>query len=356
MIIFMKILLAGGGTMGSVSPLIAVYEKIKATWPEAQFLFIGTKTGPEKVAVEGYKIPFRAVSSGRLRRYFAWSNFVDPFKIKWGFIQGFFIILKFKPNCVMVAGGFVGVPVAWAAWLLGVPVLIHQQDIIPGLANKLMANIAKRITVSFAASLKDFKFTKTILTGNPVREEMYFCDAPKARQFLALKEDLPVLLILGGGTGAQNINQLVEKSLAELLQFCQVVHITGRGKATSATADNYYQFEFLTNAMPEALCAADIVVSRAGISTLSELVILAKPTVLIPIAGSHQVDNAGYFQKNNAVITLSETSLNSVTLTGVIKELFLDKSQRENLSRNIQKMMDRDGAEKVAKELLEIAR
>lgn len=342
--------------MGSVSPLIAVYEKIKLSRPDAEFLFIGTKTGPEKVAVEGYKLPFKAVSSGRLRRYFTWQNFVDPFKIFWGFVQSFFIVLKFKPNCVMVAGGFVGVPVAWVSWMLGIPVLIHQQDIIPGLANKLMANIAKKITVSFEVSLKDFQFSKTVLTGNPVREEIFSCDVQKAREFFNLKEDLPVLLVLGGGTGAQNINQLVEKSLAELLQFCQVIHITGKGKGINIEADNYHQYEFLANEMPEALCAANLVVSRAGISTLSELVVLGKSTILIPIAQSHQVNNCQYFQKNNAVIALSEESLTPQLFTDAIKELLLDKPQRENLSRNIFKMMDKNGAQKVAELLLEIAK
>lgn len=342
--------------MGSVSPLIAVYEKIKKQNPQTEFLFIGTKNGPEKGAVEDYKINFKSICAGKFRRYFTWQNFIDPFCAFWGFLQSIFILLKFKPNVVMVAGSFAGVPVAWASWLLRIPILIHQQDIVAGLANKLMANVAKKITVSFEVSLKDFFPSKTVLTGNPVREEIYSCDAEKSKEFFKLKKDLPLLLILGGGTGAQFINELVEKSLAELLQFCQIIHLTGSGKSLDLEAENYHQFEFLTNEMPEALCAADLVVSRAGISTLSELIILGKPVILIPIPQSHQEINAQYFQKNNAVLALRQENLNQAIFTDAIKELFFDKPSMVNLSRNILKMMDRSGAERVARELLDIAK
>lgn len=352
----MKILFAGGGTMGSVSPLIAVYEKIRKDNKNTDFLFIGSATGPEKKAVESYKIPFKAISAGKLRRYFSWDNFTDPFKILLGFMQSFIIILKFKPNVVMIAGSFVGVPVAWAAYLLRVPVLIHQQDIIAGLANKMMANFSKKITVSYEPSIADFSVNKTVLTGNPVREEFYICDPEKGNEVFGLKKDLPVLLILGGGTGSQVLNEVVEKSLADLLQFVQVIHITGRGKTIDMEAENYHQFEFLTHDMTEAICLADLVVTRAGMSTLSELIIAAKPVVIIPIPNSHQEYNAAYFQKNNAAIVLSQLALTKENFVSTIKELFFEKHKRDNLSRNISKMMDFSGAEKVANELLSIAK
>lgn len=342
--------------MGSVSPLIAVYEKIKKDNPQTEFLFIGSVSGPEKKAVESYKILYQQISSGKLRRYFSWDNFIDPFKIFWGFVQSFIIIIKFKPNVVMIAGSFIGVPVAWAAYLLRVPVLIHQQDIIAGLANKMMANVAKRITVSYEPSLTDFSISKTVLTGNPVREEFYACNPQRGRVIFGLKEDLPVLLILGGGTGSQVLNEIVEQSLSDLLQFVQVIHITGRDKKIDIEAENYHQFEFLTHEMTEAICAADLVVTRAGMSTLSELIVLAKPVVIIPIPESHQEYNAGYFQKNNAAVVLSQSSLNKEVFVSTIKELFFEKHRRDNLSRNISKIMDLSGAEKVANELMAMAK
>ena len=352
----MKILLSGGGTMGSVSPLIAVYERISKKLPQTQFLFLGTYSGPEKKAVEGYNIDFKAISSGRLRRFFSFRNLVDPFKVFWGFWQSLFLIIRFKPNAVIIAGAFVGVPVAWAARIMGVPILIHQQDIIPGLANKLMANIATRITVSFEVSLGDFFENKTVLTGNPVREEFFSCKREDSLKIFDLKNDLPVLLVLGGGTGATAINELVRTSLAGLTQFCQVIHIAGRGKGFDLQADGYHQYEFLANEMQEALCAADLVVSRSGLSILSELVVLAKPTILIPIPQSHQEANAQYFQKNNAVMTLSQDTLTNEMFVDIVKEVFGSANKRSNLSRNIFKMMGSDGAEKVANELLEIAK
>jgi UDP-N-acetylglucosamine--N-acetylmuramyl-(pentapeptide) pyrophosphoryl-undecaprenol N-acetylglucosamine transferase len=352
----MKVLLVGGGTMGSVSPLIAMSEFVKKDQPDAEFLFVGGHDGPEKKAVESYNINFTAISSGKLRRYFSWSNFVDPFKICWGFFQSLMILIKFKPNAVAIAGSFVGVPMSWAAFFMRVPVLIHQQDIVAGLANRLMANFAKTITISFQPSMDSFAPAKTVLTGNPVREEFHTCDVNQSKDIFELKGDLPVLLILGGGTGAQKINETVEHSLAELLQFCQVIHITGKGKKIDVQAENYHQFEFLNNEMTEAICVSDLVISRAGMSTLSELIVLGKPVVIVPMPDSHQEINAQYFQKNNAAIVLSEQSLTDDVVIATARELLYKKHKSENLSRNIVKMMDGSGAAKVAAELIKIAK
>jgi len=349
-----RIILSGGGTMGSVSPLIAIYERIKKDYGDYQFLFVGGKVGPEKKAVESYNIPFKAIPSGKLRRYFSWKNISDFFRIIGGFFSSLVLIIKFKPDAIAIAGSFVGVPVAWAGFILRVPILIHQQDIIPGLANKLMANFAKKITISFEPSQKDFAPNKIVLTGNPVREEFYVCDYKKGREIFGLREKLPVVLILGGGTGAKNINLLVEKSLDSLLEFCQVIHITGKDKKIDVQRENYYQFEFLTNEMTEAICSADLVVTRSGMSTLSELIIAAKPTLIIPMADSHQEYNANFFRKNNAAIVLSENSLNENIFVDKIRELLFEKHTRDNLSRNIYKMMDLTGAENVSNELLSI--
>ncbi|MEI6288044.1 MAG: UDP-N-acetylglucosamine--N-acetylmuramyl-(pentapeptide) pyrophosphoryl-undecaprenol N-acetylglucosamine transferase [bacterium] len=350
-----KILLVGGGTMGSVSPLIAVYQKIKKIKPDTEFLFLGTSQGPEKTAVESYKIPFKVIVSGKLRRYFSWKNFIDPFKVVFAFFQSIIIILKFKPDAIMIAGSFAGVPVTWAATILGRRVLIHQQDILAGLANKLMANTANTITISFEPSLRDYGQGKTVFTGNAVREEFSVCEKTEAKKIFGLSDSLPTVLIMGGGTGANKINETVEKSLAELLQFCQVMHITGVGKKNQAEAENYHQFEFLTNETVEAFCAADLVVSRSGMSSLCELAVMAKPAIVIPIPG-HQELNAQYFQKNNAVMVLSQESLNSEIFISMIKELLFSAPERENLSRNISKLVPPDGADKIASLLLGLTR
>lgn len=334
--------------MGSVSPLLAVMAEIKSRQPESEFLFVGTYGGPEKTAVESYKLPFVSISAGKFRRYFDLRNFIDPFRIIAGFFQAIKIIRQFKPDAIMVAGAYVGVPVAWAGWLLRVPILVHQQDIEAGLANKLMANVAKKITVSFDVSLSDFPTKKAVLTGNPTRSEFYFCDKEKSRMLFDLKSDLPVILITGGGTGSQNINKLVEKLLPKITKFAQVIHTTGAKKSFSFKSENYHQYEFLSHEMPEALCAADLVVTRAGLSTLTELSIGAKPTVIIPLYATHQEFNAKYFQKNNAAVVLSEPGLNPEMFVRLLRDLLSDKEKLKVLSENISKIMPRDGAKKVA--------
>ena len=342
--------------MGSVSPLIAVYQEIKKNNPDAEFLFLGTKTGPEAKALESYKINFKALSSGKLRRYFDWQNFADIFKIIVGFFQSFSYIMKFKPGVVVIAGAFVGVPVAMAAWILRVPVIIHQQDIIPGLANKLMAPLARKVTVAFDVSLKDFNVHKAILIGNPVRHEFYHCDMGKSKEFFNLVDGLPLVLIFGGGTGAARINELVSNAALTLVKFCQVIHITGKGKNIDLDLPNYHQYEFLSTEMLEALCASDLVVSRAGLSTLSELIIMAKPTILIPIPDSHQEFNAQYFQKANAVVNLSQKTLTAEFLISQIKEIIDHKQKMQSLSENISQMMKRDGGKRMAEIILEVVK
>lgn len=341
--------------MGSVSPLLAVYTEIMLVDRETEFLFVGTTSGPEKASVESYKIPYQAIASGKLRRYFDWRNFSDPFRIALGFFQALKIIRQFKPSAVMVAGAFVGVPVAWAAKLSGVPILVHQQDIETGLANKLMANAAQKITVSFDVSLRDFPANKAVLTGNPLRAEFYHCDRENSRTLFNLKEDQPVILITGGGTGSKTINELVEKALPKIVKFAQVIHTTGAGKKISFEADNYHQYEFLSHEMPEALCVADLVISRAGLSTLTELSVCGKPAVVIPLYKTHQEFNAQYFQKYNAAVVLSEPGLNAESFASTLRDLVSDRDRLNMLSENIKKIMPADGAQKVASILLSLA-
>lgn len=352
----MKILFAGGGTMGSVSPLLAVSQEIKNREPEAEFLFIGTKTGPEKKSVESYKIPFVAIESGKFRRYLDWRNVTDPWRIIVGFYQSFIILKQYRPAVIMIAGGFVGVPVAMAAWLWRIPVLVHHQDIEAGLANKLMAPLAKKISISFDVSLKDFKSTKAVLTGNPIRDEFYHCDRDKSYRLFNLKSELPVILITGGGTGSQIINDVVKEALPKLTKFAQVIHTTGAGKGFSFDSDNYHQYEFLSHEMSEALCVADVVVSRAGLSILTELSIGGKPTVLIPLYKTHQELNAAYYQKHNAVVAVSEPSLNANMFASLLRDLLANKEQLNSLSENIKKIMPSDGAKRVTDILLSIAK
>lgn len=348
----MKVILSGGGTIGSVSPLLAVYEELKARQENVEVLWLGTKNGPEKKLVEAYQIKFKDISSGKLRRYFSFQNFIDPFKIIAGFFQSFFLLKKIKPNVVLSAGGFVSVPTAFAAYLLKIPVMIHQQDIRLGLANKLMIPFAKIITVTFEASLKDFPSNKTTVVGNPVRKDVLSGSKEEAYKFFKLEEGLPVVLIMGGGTGAAYINSLVAKSIKELVSFCQVIHLTG-GKVEKVYSDPRYKaFDFLTGQMKNALAVSDLVVTRAGLSTLTELSALAKPSFIIPMPDSHQEENANEFFKNNAAAVASQKNLSPQSFTAAIKELLENTDDLNQFRRNMPSVIDTTAASKIVDMIL----
>jgi len=327
--------------MGSVTPLLAVVEELQKVEPTMEFFWLGTKTGPEKQLVEKYGIKFQSISGGKLRRYFSWQNFLDPFRIIAGFFQSLNSLRKNKPEVILTAGAFISVPVIWAGWFLRIPIVVHQQDIRPGLANRLMAPLAKKITVTFEESIKRFPQKKTKWIGNPVRQSVLQGSRDKAIKEFNLEPELPTVLIVGGGTGALVLNQAVTEGLAELVKFCQVIHVTGDRKSEigNQKSERYSSYEFLTDRMKDALAVADIVVSRAGLGFLTELAALGKAVILIPIKDSHQELNANYFAKQNAVLFLPQEELNAENLAATIKNLISNKSDRVNLGRNIQGLM-----------------
>jgi len=349
-----KILLTGGGTGGSVAPLLAVYDELKDDG-KFEFLWLGTKFGPEREMVEKAGIKFRAISGGKWRRYFSLKNLVDVAKIKLGFWQAFFIMLKWRPSLVMSAGSFISVPVVWAAWLLGVPVLIQQQDVQPGLANKLMAPFAKVVTVTFEKSLADYG-KKARWIGNPTRQSLKIPN-PKF-QIPNINESLPVVLIVGGGTGAEAINKLVEDSLGELTKFCQVIHVTGKEKSIKyqvSSIKNYAKYEFLNaEQMVEALKVADLVITRAGMGFLSELSYLSKPSIIIPMPDSHQEANAEFFRNKKAAIVAKQKYLTPENFTRLVKDLLADEKMLANLSANMGQAMKKDANQKMVKIIWEI--
>ncbi|MFA5318099.1 MAG: undecaprenyldiphospho-muramoylpentapeptide beta-N-acetylglucosaminyltransferase [Patescibacteria group bacterium] len=344
-----KILLTSGGTVGSVTPLLAIVDELSKK--DFEFLWIGTRKGPEKAIMQKEKITFKKIASGKLRRYFSLRNLFAPLWILIGFIQSFFIILKFRPSWIMTAGGFVSVPVIWAGWLLGKKVLVHQQDVRAGLANKLMAPFAHVITVTFKKSLDDYG-KKAKWTGNPARIMNYELRITNKNKFFNLKSNLPIVLILGGGTGARFINDLVADSIKELTKICQIIHITGKGKQPKipTSVNNYNGYEFLHyQQMAEAYARANLVIARAGLSTITELSYLNKLSIIIPIPRSHQIENSRILEQKNAAIVLDQPVLEKTFFIKKIKELLDDKELQKRLSGNIKKVIKRGAAEEIAK-------
>lgn len=312
-----KILLAGGGTLGSVSPLLAIADKYPA-----DYLFVGTINGPEKQIVAKHNIEYVSIKSGKLRRYFSWQNFVDLIRIKLGFFQSIKIILKFRPDIILTAGSFVAVPVAWAGWLLRVPVIVHQQDITVGLANKLMAPIAHKITVIFKEQEKDFKHDKVVVTGNPTIENK-------------IKEiDKPIVVITGGGIGARGLNRFVTPFIPKLLEYYEVHHVLGSSNwDQKLDLDGYYSYKFVDQGMVDLLSQADIIISRAGMSLISESASLKKALILVPMPHSHQERNAGFLAKRNAALMVREG--NPQIMDRYLDKILAKEELRLGLGRNL---------------------
>ncbi len=355
----MRFVVSGGGTLGPVTPLLAIIEEIKSRGKH-EFTWIGTYDGPEKMLVEKSGIRFIAIPAGRWRRYFTPRNLVDPFRVLFGFLRAFFILKKLRPDAVLTAGAFVAVPVAYAAGFLKIPVLVHQQDVAWGLANKLMVRHAKWVTANFPVSLRTAPLRirkQVILTGNPVRSFIKdgFNDVPPRELLLQkfhLEEGVPVVLVLGGGTGALHLNQLVASAAKTITNDVQIIHVTGKGKAVPIEGltnnSRYHHYEFFTSEMRDALALADVVISRAGLATISELALLGKPTMLMPIPNSHQEENADYLAKEGAVIRLHEEKLTGEALAKAIMDFVHNAERQQAVGMRLQKLANPDAAAEIA--------
>ncbi len=319
------IILTGGGTGGSVTPLLALVPDMRRDGYEPHW--IGTYSGLEKSLATETGLTYYAINSGKWRRYFSLRNLLDPFLVIIGFIQSLFLLSRLKPKLIMSAGGFVSVPVVWAAYLLRYPVIIHQQDIRPGLANRLMAPCATVITVTFAKSLGDYG-NKAVWTGNPVRPEF------ENVQKLTTTQNQKNILVIGGGTGSEVINTLIEENLDALTQLDSIIHITGQVIDEKKSWPSYYHpYQFLdASAIAEAMANATLVISRAGLGTITELAYLHKAAIIIPMPGSHQEDNAFYLADQQAALVLSQIDLTPSFLAGEIIALLSDEERRKRLA------------------------
>ncbi|MFH0840368.1 MAG: UDP-N-acetylglucosamine--N-acetylmuramyl-(pentapeptide) pyrophosphoryl-undecaprenol N-acetylglucosamine transferase [bacterium] len=343
-----KILLTGGGTAGSVAPLLALHDDLRGY----DFVWLGTWQGIEKQMVIKENIRYFGIFSGKVRRYNSWRNFIDPVLIILGFFQSLIYLAIIKPNIIITAGSFVSVPVVLAGRILRIPVLVHQLDYRPGIANRIMGFFAEQVTTSLEKSLEDYP-GKSVWTGSPIRQS--FRDAEG--ELVGLKKNYPVLLVIGGGTGARGINNLVEYALDDLTEFCQIVHLTGRGKMVEAETENYYSFEFFDNEqMARALASADLIISRAGMGILTELAFLKKASLIIPMPKSHQEDNAGILEEYNAAIVMSENELSRGKFIQLVKDLLANEPLREELGNNLNKVIKSDGNHEIINIIKEIVR
>lgn len=343
------IILAGGGTAGPVTPLLAVAAELKKLLPDARFLWIGTRGGPEERLVAASGISFVAIPCGKLRRYWSWRNFLAPFETLAGLVAAWRLLGRERASLVLSAGGFVAAPVVWAAWARRVPSHVHQQDLRATLTNVITAPFASSMSVAFEKSRDDFARYRPEVTGNPVRPEVLAATAEEGRAAFSLEVGVPTVLVIGGGGGSASLNALVRDSLPQLTAIAQVIHVAGQGKAAAPSANpRYRQFELLTKEMPAALAAADLIVTRAGLGTLSELAVLGKPALIVPIAGSHQEDNARFFVGAGAASSLDERVTFSKAFADKVLALLADEPRRRQMAEAMRRMNPPDAAARVA--------
>jgi UDP-N-acetylglucosamine--N-acetylmuramyl-(pentapeptide) pyrophosphoryl-undecaprenol N-acetylglucosamine transferase len=331
-----KILLTGGGSAGHVTPNISIYKLLKEKGFEMHY--IGQENGMERGLIEPLGIPYHGILAGKLRRYFDFKNFTDVFRIIAGFFQSIFFLSKIRPGVVFSKGGFVACPVVWAAWVLRIPVVIHESDISPGLANRLSLPFARKVCLTFEASRQYVGNQKSILTGLPVREAIHFGKKETAYQLTGFSPDKPVLLIMGGSQGAKAINEVIREDLDRLVREFQICHLCGAGHKADIEKKGYFQLEYAREELPDLLAMADLVISRAGATSIFEFLSLRKPSILVPLPRSasrgDQILNAEIFKKAGYAEVLFQEDLNADALYKMIIELF---NKREEYVRNMEK-------------------
>ena len=286
-----KIILTGGGTAGHVTPNLALLPSLQKE--EFEIRYIGSYNGIERRLIEETGIPYDGISSGKLRRYFDIKNFSDPLRVLKGYAEALKIMKKYKPDVVFSKGGFVAVPVVLAARHHKIPVIIHESDMTPGLANKICIPIAKKVCCNFPETLKYLPEDKAVLTGSPIREELLNGDRLAGLQYTHLSAGLPVILVIGGSLGSVTVNQAVRSILPELLKNFQIIHICGKGNLDESLIgmEGYVQYEYVDKPLRHLFAAADLVLSRAGANSICEILALRKPNILPGLSRSgHQHD------------------------------------------------------------------
>lgn len=321
-----RIILTGGGTAGHVTPNIALIPRLKELGYDIQY--IGSYDGIEKKLIEEMGIPYHGIASGKLRRYFDPKNFSDPFRVIKGYFQAKKLLKNLKPDIIFSKGGFVTVPVVQAAKRRHIPVIIHESDMTPGLANRLAIPAATKVCCNFPETIPYLPAGKAVVTGSPIRAELRMGNRLEALKFCGFSANKPVLLIIGGSLGSVAVNQAIRSILPELLENFQIIHLCGKGNLEPSLdhTEGYVQFEYIKEELANLFALADIVVSRAGANAICELLELRKPALLIPLPAAasrgDQILNAQSFQKQGFSEVLPEEEITPERLCSEIRRLY----------------------------------
>jgi UDP-N-acetylglucosamine--N-acetylmuramyl-(pentapeptide) pyrophosphoryl-undecaprenol N-acetylglucosamine transferase len=331
----MHVLVTGGGSGGHVIPAIPVMEALRAQGDQVSF--VGTTSGYEERLLEGVDVGYHGISSGKLRRYFSFENLKDVFKVLLGIVQAFFLVRRLRPDVIFSKGGFVAFPVVFAGWLRKVPVIGHESDFSPGLANRLSRPFVRTLCTSFPETRIPGFSGRVAHTGSPLRPEFLAADADRGRARFGLSTDRPVLVVIGGSLGARKLNEVVRAAVVPLTKRYAVVHICGPGNAEGLDQPGYCAVEFVSEGLADLLLAADIVISRAGANSLFELLTLGKLCLLVPLSAAasrgDQIENARYAESRGYSLVIDESALRVETLMeGLIALERQADSYRERLA------------------------
>ncbi len=372
----MRVLISGGGTGGHIYPALAVATLLQEHY-QAEVLYLGSDDGLEEELVPAAGFRMETIKAGKLRRYLSWKTLKGVGRVPVGIVQAVGIVRRFRPHVAFTSGGYVAVPAALASRLSGVPLLIHQQDVPPNLSNRLIAPLATRISVAFADSVPYFAARKTLHLGNPVRQailDIRQVEPGKARQQLGFAAELPMLLVTGGSQGARRLNQVVARSLPELLRFCQVLQISGNGlfeetrvlaeqcmePLGAAIQQRYRLVPYMSDEMPTALQAASLVACRAGAATLSELAVLEKPNILVPlppaIGGSPQEVNADAFARRGATKVIRNEALEPEMFVEQVRNIITQPARLGQMIDGLRSFARPEATQDIARAVIKIAR
>lgn len=326
-----KIVLTGGGTAGHVTPNIALLPALRKAGYEVYY--VGSYDGIEKRLIADFDIPYKGISTGKLRRYLDIQNLTDPFRVIKGFGEARKYLKELQPDVVFSKGGFVSVPVVRAAASLKIPCIIHESDMTPGLANKLCIPVATKVCCNFPETMEKIPAGKAVLTGSPIREELTQGNKLLGLDMCGFTVNKPVIMVIGGSLGAANVNKAVREALPQLLEQFQVVHLCGKGKLDNLylNTPGYKQFEYIKAELKDLFAMADLVISRAGANAICELLALKKPNILIPLPAASsrgdQLLNAASFEAQGFSIVINEDDLTTHLLVNKVKELFENRQQ-----------------------------
>ena len=363
----LKFILSGGGTGGHIYPAIAIANELKSRFPDCEILFVGAqdKMEMQKVPQAGYNI--KGLWIAGIQRKLTFQNAMFPFKLASSLLKSYGILKKFKPDVVIGTGGFASGAVLQVAAMLGIPTVIQEQNSYPGITNKLLSNKANKICVAYENLDRFFPKEKMILTGNPVRQDLISIDdkIEEAIHYFKLDTTKKTLLVLGGSLGSRRINQLIAKELDWLItQNVQIIWQCGKlyfdeySKYNTNTQNQKPQTQVLSfiDRMDLAYAAADLIISRSGASSVSELAIVGKPVIFIPspnVAEDHQTKNAQSIVDKHGAILLKETELES-QFQIVFEALLKDKGKQDDLSKNIKQLALPNATKQIVDEIVKL--